>query len=46
MKNKPRPEDRLIGCLDIIRWRLVEAICEIDKQIAYLERLKKIKEVK
>lgn len=34
------PEDRIITSLEIVRYRLVRTICEIDKQIEYLERHK------
>ena len=41
--EKPVIEDRTIGSLQTVRWRLVESLCEIDKQINYLERCKEIK---
>ena len=42
-KKKFYNEDRIIICLDIIRWKLVEIILSIDKQLKYLERIKKLK---
>ena len=37
-----KPEDRTIGSLQTVRWRLVEGLCEIDEQIKYLERCKEV----
>lgn len=42
MKN----EDRIITELSIVRLKLVETICQIDKSIEYLERLKKLRKEK
>jgi len=42
-KEKLRNEDRIIGSLEIIRWRLVEAVDTIIKEIDYLEKVKRIK---
>lgn len=39
-----KPEDRAIGSLQTVRWRLVEALCEIDEQIKYLEKCKEVQE--
>ena len=35
LKDNPQPEDRAIDSLNDIRWRLVEAIATIDKQVGY-----------
>ena len=44
MSNEP--EDRLLLSLDIIRNRLVETICQIDKEWDYIEKCKKLKKKK
>lgn len=43
IKYKPQQEDRAIESLKDIRWRLVEAIAEIDKRVDYLERAKEMR---
>ena len=39
--EKPKNEDRLIDALRVLRWRLIEGVNEIDKQIKYLEDIKR-----
>ena len=37
-----RPEDRIIDALQVIRYRMVTVITEIDKQVDYITRCKEV----
>jgi len=45
-KKNPQPEDRAITSLEIVRMKIVDALCRIDKELKYLDRVKDVNKKK